>query len=1127
MKILITKLTKLKIPLIAALLLANFLNAQTKTISGVVTGDGLPLPGTSITIEGQETGAITDFDGLYTIEAAVGQILEFKTLGFKNQRITVAGNTRIDVSMVVDISSLEEVVVVGYGTLERKELTGSQVSLKAEDIDKIQAVSFEEALQGKASGVLITASQGGPGDAARIQIRGATSINASSAPLYVIDGVEIDGDPLTTGNGLGGAQSSPLSLIDPANIQSVEILKDANATAIYGSRGSNGVVIVKTKSGKGVKQKLIMELDMTTGIQTISNHIDLLGVQDYVDHYNDSFPWNPADRTNVFQQKAFRDNNGKLITLDDVKTNGKPRFGVRDWRDEVFRDALIQKYSLAVRKGSADSWFSGNLSYTDQEGIVKNTDYQRIQASLNVGGNVNERLQVGVQASGGRSSRSGVVTASPDQSGTGSAFGVITNLAIAPPIQGRIDKSRVGEGAGNVTFDESGFVTSNNGRIITNPQLQVNETVNNGFEIFGYTSAYLEYKIIEGLKFKSSVSFNFYQNKGRSYYPKSFGWGSLRQGIAFLSEFTQQRWQNNNTLTYNKLFNKKHKLNIVLGTSVLRNEARTQNTDANEFESDSVNLDDLSAASNVLTDTNRLENGLLGLFGRLNYSFDKRYVLSITARADKSSRFFPGSTQWGFFPSAGITWNASEESIFDDVNFLSNLRFKASVGQSGNDKIGVFQSTLSFNSERQYQFRGNRDDLNAAAVRNGSRDNAFFLNRVSNPNLTWETTTQYDIGGELGLFKNRINIGVDVFQKETRDLLLERPTASQSGFAFVLENTGEVQNRGLEISFNTVNIDTKDFSWKTDFNISYIKNEVVSLGDQQKEFTVTSSVARSVSNDFIVREGSAIGSIYGFVTDGVYNYSDFEDFEGLSNAEAKILYSTDPDSNTLRRLGGDTDANNFNLKEGVTTIETQNSYRPGKQKIKDISGPSGIPDGIIDSNDLTIIGDVNPDHFGGVTNTFRYKSWDLSVAMNWKYGNDIYNKNYFAGLNPNEFSNKYGLARNRWTTNNINTKQHSVRGRVLNEGFATNSDYVEDGSFLRLQNITLGYKLPLDVIKKVGLSSLRLYVAADNLYVWTNYSGYDPDVSVAFGQNAGLTQGVDFDAYPKARSFRFGIKTTF
>ncbi len=1119
------------------LLSFSFVSAQTKTISGTVTTDGIPLPGVSVTIKGKSVGAVTDFDGLYAIEAEESDVLQFIYVGYVTEDVTVGDKTTVDVSLTEDVNNLTEVVVVGYGTLEKKELTGSQVSLKSEDFDKVQAVSFEEAIQGKAAGVQVTTSQGGPGDAATIQIRGATSINASSAPLYVIDGVEIDGDPIGVGGSddTGSASSSPLSLIDPSNIESIEILKDANATSIYGSRGANGVVIIQTKSGKGTGDKLILDLDVTTGVQTISNHIDLLGAQEFVDYYNEAFPYDPARPGSRFQQLAFRDNNGGDLPLNELDGTGRPRLGVRDFRNRIFREALINKYSLGARTGNSTSWFSGNLSYTDQEGIVKNTDYKRIQASVNVGGNVNSRLQIGVQASGGRADRSGIVSASPDASGTGSTFGVITNLALAPPVQARFDEGRNGNGADGIVQDETGFVTNANGRIIVNPEVQVSETVNNSFELFGYLSTYLEYKIFDDLKFRSTVSFNAYENQGRVYFPRTFGWGLVNGGLASITLYNQSRWQNNNTLTYDKLISNKHKLNAVLGTSILRNEVRTQRTQATVFQSDSVNLDDLAAASNVSVNTDRQENGLLGIFGRINYSYDGRYVLNVTARGDKSSRFFPGSTQWGFFPSAGFTWNASEEAFFDNIGFISNLRFKGSVGQTGNDKIGVFRSQLAFNSTRGGEFRGRFFNVSAAGVRGGSRANAFFLSQASNPDLTWETTTQYDIGGELGLFNNRLNIGVDWFRKETTDLLLDRPTASQSGFAVILENTGEVRNEGYEFSFSSVNIDTGNFRWSTNFNISFIENDVISLGGVQEEFTITSSVGRSVSNEFIVREGAPIGSVYGYVSDGVYQFSDFEDFDGLTPEQSENLYRTgttdgsgalivsggDVSSGGVRRAADPTKFDPFKLKEGVAQNGNAPN-RPGQQKLKDLNG-----DGQVNESDLTIIGDTNPDHFGGITNTFKYKSWDLSVAMNWKYGNDVYNKNLFTGFNRNQFTNKYGIARDRWTPSNQNTRVHSLRGRVREEGFATVSDFIEDGSFLRLQNITLGYNLPKLAIEKLGLVQLRIYGAADNVHVWTDYSGYDPDVSVSTGANAGLTTGVDFDAYPKSRTFRLGIKATF
>ena len=1098
------------------------MSAQGKVTGKIVDNLDMPVPGVAIIIEGTSRGTTTDFDGNFEITASEGDVLLISYIGFKKIKRTVSSSTQtMVIALEEDAQQLDEVVIVGYGTLEKKELTGSQVSLKSEDINKIQAVSFEEALLGKAAGVLITSSQGGPGDAATIQIRGATSINASSAPLYVIDGVEIDGDAQSIG---GAAEtgaitsSSPLSLVDPNNIESIEILKDANATSIYGSRGANGVVIITTKTGKGRESKLSFDFDATTGVQVISNQLDILGAQEFVDFFNEAFPWDPAFNATRFEQLAFRDNNGTPLPLNAVEPDGTRRFAINDFRGDVFRPGILNKYSLSARTGRDTSWFSANISYTNQEGIVTNTDFERIQASVNVGGNVSDRLQVGFQASGGRSNRAGIINATPDGGNRG-AFGVITNLALAPPVQGRFDSGRVGVGSNNILFDENGFIINANGRFILNPITQVNETVNRGQELFGYISTYLDYKLADGLNLRTSLSFNAYENLGEVYLPTNLDYGQ-QLGIANVNRFSQARWQNNNTLTFDKLYADKHKINVVLGTSLLSNEFRTLSARATGFESDEVNLDDLSVATNQFVDSNRGENGLLGFFGRLNYSFDSRYVINLTARTDKSSRFFPGSTQWGFFPSAGFTWNVSEESFLENSSFLSNLRLKASVGQTGNDKIGVFQSQLAFEGSRISSFRSGNPPISAASVRNGNRFNGFFLSRVSNPDLTWETTTQYDIGGEIGLFNNRINIAADWFRKDTEDLLLERPTASQAGFPFVLENVGEVRNTGLELSFRSVNVSTKNFKWSTNFNISFIENEVISLGGVQEEFLVSAPAGTGVNNDFIVREGLPLGYMFGYESDGVYQFSDFVEFQGLSNAEAIDLYRNDSNTGRLRPFGGDDGSNIFTLVDGVPTNGGNN--RPGQQKLVDQNG-----DGVINEADVVVIGDANPDHFGGMTNSLSYKNWDLSFVFTWRYGGDVYNKNLLPGYNQNLFTNKYGIARERWTPNNQDTRVNSIRGRVLETGIANTSDYIEDGSFLRLQNLSLGYNLPDLLTDRLGLTRLRFYLAADNVFVWTNYSGYDPDVSIAAGTNSALTPAVDFDAYPRATTFRLGIQGTF
>lgn len=1093
--------------LFTSLLLFAFgiVQAQDFTLKGIVRGDGSPLPGVNIVVKGTYRGVVTDFNGSYEIKVQSSDTLQYTFLGFIPQEIAVDGQRTIDVILSSDLSDLDEVVAVGYGTLERKDLTGSQVSLKSKDINLLQAVSFEEALKGKASGVQITSTSGGPGEVARMQIRGITSVNAGNAPLYVIDGVEIDGDAQAVVTGISSVQSSPLAMIDPETIESIEILKDANSTAIYGSRGANGVVIIKTKQGT-LNQKLTLDFNVSSGIQTISNQIDLLGPQDYIDYYNEVVPWNPGN-FDEFLQKAFRDDTGRPIPLNAVDADGEPIIKIRDWRDEIFRTAFLNKYNLNIKSGSENTWFSGSASYTDQQGVVKNSDYKRIQLSAAIGANISPRLQVGINLNGGNAKKGGLISSpSNDANPAGQSTGVITNLTIAPPVIGRLDQSRLSSNNGSYELDETGFITATgNGRLTINPLTQVNETVSNSNELFGFVSAYLEYTFLEALKFKSSVSLSTYQNNGESYYPIGFGYGKSTNGRADLTSFNQKRLQINNTLTYDKEVDF-HKFNFVIGSSVLDNEVKIQNTIATNFLSNSVNLDDLSAAKESDTDTNKLENGLLGFLGRFNYTYKGKYVINLTGRADKSSKFFPGATQWGFFPSAGITWNVSNENFLKNNKTLSNFRLKASAGQSGNDKIGVFLSQIAYGNQTFVANSGGQTVINAGAIREGEKVNGFALQRVSNPDLTWETTTQYDIGAEIGLFNNRINIGADVFQKDTDDLLLNKRIPSQAGFSFVLENAGEVRNRGLEFTFKSINIDKGDFSWKTNFNISFVKNEIINLGIDDSKFEVTAPVAAGLRNDFIIKEGESIGSMFGYISDGVYQYDDFVEFEGLSNAESEELYSNTTGS--------------FTPKSGVV-VYSDSGIRPGSQKVKDLNG-----DGVIDVlNDRTVIGNANPKHFGGLTNMFSYKSWNLSFLLTWKYGNDIYNKNVFRGTDGIQpINNSYGVLRDRWTPNNQDTQQYALRGRVLTSNV---SDFIEDGSYLRLQNISLSYNLPQAVVYSLGLNQVEFYTAVDNLFVLTNYSGYDPEVSVGAGINAGLTPGIDFDAYPSARTFRFGVKASF
>lgn len=1088
---------KLKTWLFTFVCLLSFNVFHAQTITGTVTTDGQPIPGVSILVKGTATGAVTDFDGNYLINANAEDVLVFSYIGFETKERTVGTNTTVDISLLLSASDLEEVVILGYGTAKRKDLTGSVVSIKAEELNKIKPISFEGGLAAKAAGVQVVTSEGGPEAGFKVRVRGGTSINASSDPLYVIDGFAIQGSSQSTGVGLGNSTTSPLSSIDPSTIASIEVLKDASATAIYGSRGANGVIIITTKGGK--KGRSTLNFETYTAIGTIARKIDLLSGQEYVDWRNEYEPWDANNPTNRVAA-TFRDDFGNDLDLTD------PRVILTDWQDEISRTAITNNYSLSMSGGTDSNTYSASFSYLNSEGIIKTSDFERYNGSLRLNQNLSDRFSAGMNINVGYTQSSGVVTAA--SSNANGRSGIVTNAILFSPVQGINNED-------DAEYDEDGRIISLRGGDVVNPNRVLEGNTNRTIRFTSFGNVFLQYKIAGGLTFKTSIRGNFGANKSQAYFSEDFGFGQSVGGRAFTNNNNNTGITMEQNLTYRNTFGK-HGINV---TAVYE-----QQQTSNEFIRASstgflpnLNLNDLGSAQKTLpTQSGFSDNSLQSVLGRVQYDFDDRFVVNLSARYDGSSRFAEGS-QWGFFPSAGLAWKVSNENFLKTSNTISDLRLKTSYGVTGNTAIGSYRSLPQTET--------------ASAIFNGS-DLAVgvAIENLVVGGLTWETTSQLDTGISLGLFKNRISIDADYYKKETTNLLLDKPVPATTGFETAFTNVGTLVNEGFEFVLNTTNIRNKNFSWTSSFNISFNDNEVTDLGGATEFFT--SAIGdNQISIDYVTRVGEPVGNIYGLQTDGVYQYSDFVDFDGLTAQESFDKINQDAvDSGLPFHLL------EYQLKDGVVVSAGRTNtatYRPGLPKLKDQltvdtdgDGILDSGDGIINSDDRDIIGRTVPKHFGGFTNNFTYKNFDLSILTSWSYGNDVYNKNLVRGTNQDiPFFNKYGTVRDRWTPDNPNSTVSAIRG-LGDAGVSGNaySDFVEDGSFLRLSNITIGYKLPKKLIKSLGVKSFRLYAAADNVWVWSDYSGYDPDVSVGNNQ---LTPGLDTDSYPRARTFRLGLNVGF
>ena len=1083
--------------LFICLLSYGFGNAQSLSVSGNVSGDGQPLPGVSVIVKGTNTGVVTDFDGNYAVNVDTNSTLVFTYIGFTKKEISVQGRSKIDVVLSEDVSKLDEVVVIGYGSAKRKDLTGSVVSIKAEELNKVKPVSFEAGLAAKAAGVQVVTSEGGPGAGFRIRVRGGTSINASSDPLYVIDGFALPGAQQDTGIGLGNSTTSPLATIDPSNIKSIEVLKDASATAIYGSRGANGVILITTKNGS--KGRSTLNFESYTSVSTLARKIDLLTAQEFVDWRNEYTPWdfNSDDRL----VSALRDQFGNDLDLN------APGVILTDWQDEVTRTAITQNYNLSLSGGNDKSSYAASFSYLNQEGIIRSTDFERYNVSLRLDQNISEKIKAGININMGYTQSSGVVSASRENANGRS--GIITNAVLFSPIQGltRYDDAE---------YDEDGRIVSLRSGDVVNPNRILEGNTNRSIRFNSFGNVYLQYQIADGLTFKTSIRGNLSASKGQAYFSERFGWGQSAGGRAFTNNDNGLGLTTEQNLNFNKTYGK-HRVNATAVYEQQQTSYEFSRLSATGFDLPNVNLNNLATAQVTLpTQSGFTDNSLRSVLGRVQYDFDNRFVVNLSARYDGSSRFAEGS-QWGFFPSAGFAWKVSNEKFLKDSKTISNLKLKVSYGETGNTAIGSYRS-LPQTATGTAIFDGDQLGIGVA------------IGNLVVPGLTWETTSQVDAGISLGLFNNRISIEADYYNKETTDLLLDRPIPSTTGFDTTFTNIGVNSNKGFEFAINTTNVETENFTWNSSFNISFNKNEVLSLGGADEFFTRAIG-DNQISIDYVTRVGEPIGSIYGIQVDGLYQFSDFVDFEGLTDAEAVTKINQD-----AADAGTSFSQVFYELKEDVVLSSGQpdrTRYRPGLPKFKDQitvdTDGDGVPDagdGIVNSDDRTIIGRTVPKHFGGFTNNFTYKNFDLSILTSWSYGNDIYNKNLVRGTTQEiPFFNKYGIIRDRWTPENINTNIASTRayGQAGISGVAY-SDYVEDGSFLRLSNITLGYKFPKKMTESLGVKSFRLYAAADNIYVWTKYTGFDPDVGVGNNQ---LTPGLDTDSYPRARTFRVGLNVGF
>ncbi len=1005
-------------------------------------GEG--LPGVSVVVKGSGTaptdrtrGTTTDASGNYQLavpnrnDEPTSSTLVFSFVGYGGQEVAVGNKTTVNVRLTVSDKTLNEVVVVGYGTQKKSDLTGSVVSLNEKSFNKGVIVSADQLLVGRVPGVQVTQANGEPGGGFSVRIRGSSSITASNDPLYVIDGFPIDNSALL-GSSPGGksppnfSPRNPLNSLNPADIESIEILKDASATAIYGSRGANGVVIITTK--RGSKGGVEVDYNVSTSTQSVAKKLDVLDRDQYIKAINEISVAQGQPR--VYSDQQIAD-----IVAAGIDT---------DWQNQIFRTAPINNHVLTVKGTQNNTQFYASLNYFDQKGVIISSGIKKYIFRLNLNQKIGEKLKFGLNTNGSLVQDDYVAYGQ----GTVTNADVINSAIDFEPTKSIYDA--------NGLFSESSILP-NLDHAVAIANLVDNKAVTNRLLV----STFAEYEVIKGLVGKVYFGADRQTQRRDTYIPST-----LRRTLGFsnaaIANIERNSYVFEGTLNYNRTFAKSHTVNALVGYTFQEFDSRSFDGQVSNFSSDLTGTNNLGLGdpATAIVGSNTTDNTLLSYLGRINYNFKDKLLFTTSYRVDGSSRFGENN-KFGFFPSFALGYRLENEKFISDLKFFDQLKLRASWGQTGNQEIGNFASLGTFSG--------------GVAVIDNKLTATASPARLPNPNLKWETTQQTNFGLDFGFFRNRIRGSVDYFDKFTKDLLLDLPVPISTGFQTILSNVGSVKNRGIEVLVETENL-TGKFGWKSSLNFARIRNEVVSLGGDIKEI-VTGQVAFT-SQFALVRPGESLYSYYGHRVTGI-----FQD-------QAQIDKTPKPASGA----------------------------KPGNPIFADLNN-----DGVIDARDRTVLGSPYPKFTYGLSNNFRYGNFQLEIFAQGQYGSSVLNNNLMLSLYPaNTPINR--LAEpilNRWTpTNPSNTWPSSVNPSTYGvpEG---NSLIILDNSFLRLRTVQLSYTIPTTKIKWLRAASVNFN--AQNLFTFTNYIGFDPEVS-SFGRSGVV---IDYNAYPMARTFTLGLNLGF
>jgi TonB-linked SusC/RagA family outer membrane protein len=996
---------------------------QTFTIQGTVSDKNEPLVGVTVVQAGSGNATITDAEGKFKIDVPAGATLRISYIGYVAQEILVNSGTELNIVMVMDESSLEEFVIIGYGVVKKSDLTGSVASIKSADFINTAVSSLDQGIQGKAAGVVVSMSSGQPGAASSVRIRGTSSINGNNEPLYVIDGVFIV--PETNVGAVTGPSLNPLASINPADIESVEILKDASATAIYGTRGANGVILVTTKRGKNGAP--VITLNYTKSYQQLRRKMPMLNAAQLAILGNEATDNAGAPRRNIY---ASPTNLGEGT----------------DWQDEIFRIAPMDNIQVSARGGTENSTYSISANYFRQEGIIKNSDFEKGNLRINLDQKLSSKIGIGTSLNINRSILNGVVTDA--ESAIPSS---VTSWALA-----------FNPGLG--VYDENGAYTLENNTsqpAVGNPVADINKTeqVSSSTRFLG--NFFITYDLVKGIQFKSSISTDAVFLTEKSFVPNNIKRGQASNGQAAIATQEGLNWTVENTLSYSKAFGI-HSLNAVIGQSMQAYDNDFLFAATSDFDDNRLGYN----AIQVGKDKTLMLNGttgwqLLSFLGRVNYSLMEKYLFTASARIDGSSKFGVGN-RYGVFPSFAVAWRIKEESFLQPVDVISELKLRIGYGVVGNEGIPAYSSLGLLETTEAY-FGENEIAKGSGPA---SRQNDV---------LKWETTSQFDAGLDLGVFNGRITLVTDVYYKKTTDLLLNAPVPYTSGYAYSFFNVGSLENKGVELALNTVNT-TQDIKWNTSFNIAFNRNKVLNLNSDEG---IPADPMLGINGWTSINAGVPIGTFYGYKTDGI-----------------------------------------IQLGEDLAQVPKFIDYTPtyGDRKYVDRDG-----DGDLDENDKYVLGNANPDFSFGLNNTVTYKRFSLSIFIQGVYGNEIVNFNKFSLESFDGNQNNSTAALHRWTPENPSNKypRANVSPRVN-----TLSDHqVEDGSYLRVKDITLSYNFS-ELLSKANFKTTAFvfFISAKNILTITRYSGYDPEVNRFISNPRSF--GADYGTYPTTKIFAAGLNIT-